>query len=53
MEGLYLTRAIRLADIKVDTRVLAFMNGHHNTETPGIDDVDYGDFLPDDDVPIF
>jgi hypothetical protein len=29
------------------------MNGHHNTETPGIDDVEYGDFLPDDDVPIF
>ncbi len=53
MNGLYLNRAIRLADIKVDTRVLAFMNGHHNTETPGIDDVDYGDFLPDDDVPIF
>lgn len=53
MDGLYLNRAIRLADIKVDTRVLAFMNGHHNTETPGIDDVDYGDFLPDDDVPIF
>ncbi|MFM1973761.1 MAG: hypothetical protein RLZZ345_845 [Actinomycetota bacterium] len=53
MNGLYLNRAIRLADIKVDTRVLAFMNGHHNTETPGIDEADYGDFLPDDDVPIF
>ncbi len=53
LDGLYLTRAIRMADIKVDARVLSFMNGHHNTETPGIDDVDYGDFLPDDDAPIF
>ena len=53
LDGLYLTRAIRLADIKVDARVLSFMNGHHNTETPGIDDVEYGDFLPDDDAPIF
>lgn len=53
LEGLYLSRAIRLSDVKIDQRVLAFMNGHHNTETPAIDDADYGDFLPDDDVPIF
>ena len=53
LEGLYLSRSIRLSDVKIDQRVLAFMNGHHNTETPAIDDADYGDFLPDDDVPIF
>jgi ATP-dependent DNA helicase PIF1 len=53
LDGLYLSRAIRLTDVKIDQRVLAFMNGHHNTETPGIDEVDYGDFIPDDDVPIF
>jgi ATP-dependent exoDNAse (exonuclease V) alpha subunit len=53
LQGLYLSRAIRMSDVKIDARVLAFMNGHHNTETPGIDDGDYGDFIPDDDVPIF
>ncbi|MEN9749215.1 MAG: hypothetical protein RL149_293 [Actinomycetota bacterium] len=54
MDGLYLSRAIRLSDVKIDQRVLAFMNGHHNTETPGIDEAeDFGDFIPDDDVPIF
>jgi hypothetical protein len=53
LDGLYLSRAIRLTDVKIDQRVLAFMNGHHNTETPGIDEGDYGDFIPDDDVPIF
>jgi len=53
LEGLYLSRAIRLSDVKIDQRVLSFMNGHHNAETPGIDDSDYGDFIPDDDIPIF
>lgn len=53
LDGLYLSRAIRLSDVKIDQRVLAFMNGHHNVETPGIDEGDYGDFIPDDDVPIF
>lgn len=53
LEGLYLSRAIRLSDVKIDQRVLSFMNGHHNVETPGIDEGDYGDFIPDDDVPIF
>jgi ATP-dependent exoDNAse (exonuclease V) alpha subunit len=53
LEGLYLSRAIRLTDVKIDQRVLSFMNGHHNVETPGIDEGDYGDFIPDDDVPIF
>ena len=53
LEGLYLSRAIRLSDVKIDQRVLSFMNGHHNVETPGIDDNDYGDFIPDDDIPIF
>lgn len=53
LEGLYLSRAIRMSDVKIDQRVLAFMNGHHNVETPGIDEGDYGDFIPDDDVPIF
>lgn len=53
LEGLYLSRAIRMSDVKIDQRVLAFMNGHHNVETPGIDDGDYADFIPDDDVPIF
>ena len=53
LDGLYLSRAIRLSDVKIDQRVLAFMNGHHNVETPGIDESDYGDFIPDDDVPIF
>jgi hypothetical protein len=42
-----------LSDVKIDQRVLSFMNGHHNVETPGIDDNDYGDFIPDDDIPIF
>ena len=53
LEGLYLSRAIRLTDVKIDQRVLSFMNGHHNVETPGIDEGDYGDFIPGDDVPIF
>lgn len=53
LEGLYLSRAIRMSDVKIDQRVLAFMNGHHNVETPGIDEGDYGDFIPEDDVPIF
>jgi ATP-dependent exoDNAse (exonuclease V) alpha subunit len=54
LEGLYLSRAIRLSDVKIDQRVLAFMNGHHNVETPGIEDFDdFGDFIPEDDVPIF
>ncbi len=53
LEGLYLSRAIRMSDVKIDQRVLAFMNGHHNVETPGIDQGDYGDFIPEDDVPIF
>lgn len=53
LEGLYLSRAIRLTDVKIDQRVLSFMNGHHNVETPGVDEGDYGDFIPDDDVPIF
>jgi ATP-dependent exoDNAse (exonuclease V) alpha subunit len=53
LQGLYLSRPIRMSDVKIDARVLAFMNGHHNTETPAIDDTDYGDFIPDDDAPIF
>lgn len=34
LDGLYLTRPIRMADIKVDSSVQAFMAGHHNTATP-------------------
>jgi ATP-dependent exoDNAse (exonuclease V) alpha subunit len=34
LEGLYLTRPLRMNDIKVDPFVQGFMNGHHNASTP-------------------
>ncbi len=37
LAGLYLTRPIRMNDIKVDRNVQAFMAGHHNSQLPPID----------------
>ena len=48
LDGLYLTRPIRMDDIKVDRHVQAFMAGHHNAVTPELEEPDEPLF-PDED----
>ncbi|MFM6962771.1 MAG: ATP-dependent RecD-like DNA helicase [Micrococcales bacterium] len=47
LEGLYLTRPLRMADIKVDMHVQAFMAGHHNAAPPELEEPDEPLFLED------
>lgn len=61
LEGLYLSRALKMSDVKIDARVLEFMNGHHDAHTPeghtgpvakrGSTSV--SGFIPDDEEPLF
>ena len=57
LAGLYLSRPIKLSDVKIDPRVLEFMNGHHSAATPGARPApvkpSVSGFIPEDDEPIF
>ena len=61
LEGLYLSRALKMSDVKIDARVLEFMNGHHDAHTPEGHDgpvakrssVSVSGFIPDDEEPLF
>jgi ATP-dependent exoDNAse (exonuclease V) alpha subunit len=58
LEGLYLSRALKMSDVKIDQRVLEFMNGHHDAQTPSgggpvakRNTPSVSGFIPDDDEP--
>jgi ATP-dependent DNA helicase PIF1 len=58
LEGLYLSRALKMSDVKIDQRVLEFMNGHHDAQTPSgggpvakRNPPSVSGFIPDDDEP--
>lgn len=57
LAGLFLSRPLRMSDVKIDPRVLEFMNGHHDARTPGFGGVasppSVSGFIPDDEEPLF